>query len=184
RTTEVAVTPHDAEPLDDAVRRAQQGDVDAFETIYHASAPAVFALCRRMTGDDGEARERVQGGFVRAAERPGGFRGQSALPTWLHRLAVNRILERLRASRRDANRLIEGDDEMTYPAASGGLAMETRLDFEAALARLPTGARTVLVLHLEGYSHDEIAQLTGIAAGTARAQLWRARRALARWLDP
>jgi RNA polymerase sigma-70 factor (ECF subfamily) len=181
--SEVAVTPHDAVPLDNAVRLAQQGDVDAFEAIYHASAPAVFALCRRMTGDDGEARELVQDVFVRAWERLAGFRGQSALATWLHRLAVNQVLERLRASRREADRLIEGD-EMTYPAASGGLAMETRLDFEAALTRLPTGARTVLVLHLEGYSHDEIAQLTGIAAGTARAQLWRARRELTRWLDP
>lgn len=181
--TEAAVTPQDAKPVDAAVRRAQQGDVDAFEAIYHASAPAVYALCRRMTGDDREARELVQDVFVRTWERLTTFRGQSTLATWLHRLAVNVVLEHLRSTRRDAARLVEGD-ETNYGTPPGQVPLDARLDLDAALARLPTGARTVFVLHLEGYSHDEIAQLTGIAAGTARAQLWRARRALARWLDP
>ncbi len=181
--TEAAVTPHDAEPVDDAVRRAQQGDVDAFEIIYHASAPAVFALCRRMTGDDREARELVQDVFVRAWERLATFRGQSALATWLHRVAVNLVLEYLRSSRRDAARLIEGDDT-AYSAPQEPAQLDVRLDLDAALARLPTGARTVLMMHMEGYSHGEIARLTGIAPGTARAQLWRARRAIARWLGP
>jgi RNA polymerase sigma-70 factor (ECF subfamily) len=180
---EAAITPHDAGPVDDVVRRAVHGDVDAFQAIYDASATAVYALCRRMSGDEREARELVQDVFVRAWERLATFRGQSALATWLHRLAVNLVLERLRGSRRDAARLTEGD-ETTLGGSAGSGQVDTRLDFEAALARLPAGARTVLVLHLEGYSHAEIAGLTGIAAGTARAQLWRARRALTRWLDP
>jgi RNA polymerase sigma-70 factor, ECF subfamily len=175
-------TPPDAERLADAVRRAQQGDVDAFETIYHATSPAVFAICRRMTGDDREARELVQDVFVRAWERLGTFRGESAITTWLHRLTVNRVLESLRSSRRHAE-LIEGDEFADVIGLESD-QLDFRLDFDTALARLPSGARTVLVMHLEGFSHDEIARLTGIAAGTARAQLWRARRALAQWLIP
>src|SRR5262245_18861627 len=124
---EASLTPHEAEPVADAVRRAQRGDVDAFETIYHASAPAVFALCRRMTGDDCEARELVQDVFVRAWERLATFRGESALATWLHRLAVNLVLERLREPRRDAARLIEGDDSAD-PLAPGAAELDARLD--------------------------------------------------------
>jgi RNA polymerase sigma-70 factor (ECF subfamily) len=175
-------TPHDAEPLADAVRRAQQGEVDAFETIYSAMAPSVFAICRRMSGDEREARELVQDVFVRAWERLGTFRGESTLATWLHRLAINRVLESMRSSRRRAA-LIESDASADAIGPESD-QLDMKLDFDAALARLPTGARSVLVLHLEGFSHDEIARLTGIAAGTARAQLWRARRALARWLIP
>ena len=181
-SAEPSATPHDAEPFADAVRRAQQGDVDAFETIYHASAPAVFRICRRMTGDDREARELVQDVFVRAWERLGTFRGDSALATWLHRLTVNRVLESKRSSRRHAE-LIDSDESADAIGLESD-TLEVRLDLDAALARLPTGSRTVLIMHLEGFSHGEIARLTGIAAGTARAQLWRARRALARWLIP
>ena len=181
-TTEATAATHDAGTVDDVVRRAQQGDVSAFEAIYHTSAPAVYALCRRMTGDDVQARELVQDVFVRAWERLTTFRGQSALATWLHRLAANVVLEHLRSAKRDAARLIEGDDS-TFGAHVGGPSLDSAMDLDAALAKLPGGARTVFVLHLEGYSHDEIAQMTGIAAGTARAQLWRARRTLMRLLD-
>src|SRR5580765_7248024 len=144
--------PASAGVIDDVLRRAQHGDVDAFEAIYRASAPKIFALCRRMTGDEVEARELVQDVFVRAWERLATFRGQSALATWLHRLAVNVVLERLRSAKREAARLIEGD-ETTLGGPLGPGETDARLDFEAALARLPAGARTVLVLHLEGYSH-------------------------------
>lgn len=171
-------------PLDDAVHRAQHGDVDAFASIYRDSAPAVHALCRRMVGDDAEARELVQDVFVRAWERLPSFRGQSALATWLHRLAVNVVLERMRSTRRDASRLVD-EDEGSSGAQTPAVEMDARLDLESALARLPIGARAAFVLHdIEGYSHEEIAHMTGIAAGTARAQLWRARRALMRWLEP
>jgi len=91
--------------IDDVVRRAQHGDVRAFESIYHTHAPAVYALCRRMVGDEQQARELVQDAFVRAWERLTSFRGHSSLATWLHRLAVNVVLERLRSSRRDTLRL-------------------------------------------------------------------------------
>jgi RNA polymerase sigma-70 factor (ECF subfamily) len=175
--------PNDVAESGDIVRRAQQGDVGAFETIYRREVPMVLGLCRRMVQDDAEARELVQDIFVRAWEKLPTFRGQSAIGTWLHRLAVNVIVERLRATKRDRNRLVATADD-DFGAAPMAASVEDRLDLDTAVARLPDGARSVFVLHdIEGYSHDEIAQMTGIAPGTARAQLWRARRALMRLLD-
>jgi len=172
---------NDVAALDDVVRRAQQGDVSAFETLYRTHAAAVFALCRRMTGNDRDARELVQDVFVRAWERLRTFRGESSLVTWLHRLAVNVVLGHLRSASR--HRADELSDDIAGPTRSDRI--DDRLDLDAALARLPDGARTVFVLHdIHGYSHEEIAQMTGTAPGTARAQLWRARRALLHVLEP
>jgi RNA polymerase sigma-70 factor (ECF subfamily) len=171
--------------IDDVVRRAQRGDVGAFELIYGSHAGAIYKLCRRMVSDETTARELTQDIFVRAWERLVTFRGQSSLATWLHRLGVNVVLEHLRSSKREALRLIDGDDEsFGARVTGGGQQIDDRIDLDAALVQLPLGARTVFVLHdVEGYSHDEIAQMTGIAPGTARAQLWRARRALMKLLD-
>jgi RNA polymerase sigma-70 factor, ECF subfamily len=182
-----AVTANDvpASSADDIVRRAQQGDVDAFQRLYYAHAPAVHSLARRMLGDEGAAREMVQDVFVRAWERLGSFRGESAFGTWLHRVGVNLILNQLRVAKRDVARFIDDDLDDDVPVAGpsdGGV--EARIDLDAAIARLPAGARTVFVLHdIEGYAHDEIAQMLGLAPGTIRAQLWRARRQLMRHLD-
>lgn len=167
----------------DAVRKAQAGDVDAFGALYRAHAPAVYALCRRMLHTEQDARDLVQDIFVRAWEKLATFRGDSASGTWLHRLGVNVILEHLRAARRDALRF--ADDVADDVPARGATAerLDAGIDVAAALDRMPNGARVVLVLHdIEGYSHDEIAAMTGIAPGTSRAQLWRARRHLARIL--
>jgi RNA polymerase sigma-70 factor (ECF subfamily) len=177
------VTPHASGDADDVVRRAQRGDVDAFESLYRAHAPAVLALARRMVADDRVARELVQDVFVRAWERLASFRGESALATWLHRLAVNRVLEHFRTATREAARFIDDDDGGGAGHTMDG-QLDARLDLDSAIARLPAGARTVFVLHdVEGYAHDEIARLTGLAPGTVRAQLWRARRHLMRLLD-
>ncbi len=97
--------------IDDVVRRAQNGDVAAFETIYRANTTAIYALCRRMVGDERDARDLVQDVFVRAWQRLPTFRGQSALATWLHRLAVNVVLEHLRSAKRDLGRFIDNDDD-------------------------------------------------------------------------
>ena len=168
--------------IDDAVRRARQGDVDAFEIVYQAHATRIYVLCRRMVGDEAQARDLVQDVFVRAWERLTTFREQSAFGTWLHRLGVNVVLEHLRSRKRDDARHVDADEWLAGP---GSLAerLEARMDLDKALARLPAGARTVFLLDMEGYSHDEIAQMTGIAPGTSRAQLWRARRALMGMLD-
>ena len=168
--------------IEEVVRRAQQGDVEAFESIYRTHAPPIYALCRRMIGDEHEARDLVQDVFVRAWQRLPTFRGQSALATWMHRLAVNVVLEQMRSTRRDVARFIEDADHDSFSARP--TSPDERMDLDRAINRLPAGARTVFVLHdVHGYSHDEIAQMTGIAAGTARAQLFRARRALMRLLD-
>jgi RNA polymerase sigma-70 factor (ECF subfamily) len=174
----------DAGIVDDVVRRAQQGDVQAFESLYRANAPAVYALCRRMIGDEREARDLVQDIFVRAWEKLRTFRGQSSLATWVHRLAVNVVLTRIRASKRDALRLIDTEDDTLFGAKTIDRQLDARMDIDAAVQLLPSGARTVFLLHdMQGYSHDEISQLTGIAPGTSRAQLFRARRTLIRLLD-
>jgi RNA polymerase sigma-70 factor, ECF subfamily len=173
----------DAERLDAIIQRAQSGDVDAFEQLYRAHVPAIHALCRRMCGDDREARDLVQDVFVRAWERLRSFRGHSTLATWLHRLAVNVVLETWRASKRDALRMIDDPEGLAFGATGRDTNADAAMDVAAALARLPRGSRTVFVLHdIEGYSHDEIALMTGIAAGTSRTQLFRARRALAKML--
>ena len=172
-------TASEAGTIDDLVRRAQAGDVVAFEGLYRTHAGGILTLCRRMMRDDMAARELVQDVFVRAWERLTSFKGQSVFGTWLHRLAVNVVLERIRSAKRDAARLIDDESEEIFGGHSNAADLDTRMDLETALATLPQGARTVFVLHdMEGYSHEEIAQMTGIAAGTARAQLWRARRAL------
>jgi RNA polymerase sigma-70 factor (ECF subfamily) len=174
---------HDAAPIDDVVRHAQRGDVDAFETLYRAQLPPVYALCRRMCGDETEARELVQDVFVRAWERLASFKGQSALRTWLHRLAVNTVLEHFRGSKRDDARF--GGDDVDSHGGGFESQLDAQMDLDAALARLPHGARVAFVLHdIEGYSHEEVAELTGTAPGTARAQAWRARQALLKLLEP
>ena len=176
---------NDAGASDDVVRRAQQGDIDAFEIVYRRHVTSVHALCRRMVPDDREATELVQEVFVRAWERLRSFRGESAFGTWLHRLAVNVVLERGRVLAREGARLLDADGESVAHGRSREGQLDARMDIESAVAQLPAGARVVFVLHdMYGYSHDEIAKMTGIAASTARVQLWRARRALMRVLDP
>jgi RNA polymerase sigma-70 factor (ECF subfamily) len=174
-----------AEPFPD-LRLAQAGDGAAFERIYRANAGRVYALALRLTADRQRADELVQDAFVRAWERLGSFRGESSFATWLHRLTVNVFLVAAR-SRRRRDAWEEGHAELpeaAIAARDGGLGPEGRMDLDAAIARLPDGARTAFVLHeLQGYSHEEIASLTGVAAGTIRAQLFRARRRLMEMLD-
>lgn len=171
-------------PDDELARRARDGDVAAFEQLYRAHAPAVTALARRMARDPSHVAELVQDVFVRAWEQLGNFKGHSAFSTWLHRLGVNVILNRFRASGRQEERWIADSEAVIDRSPSPATDADARMDLDAALARLPEGARVVFVLHdMQGYSHDEIAAMTGTAAGTSRAQLWRARRQLMRYLD-
>lgn len=163
--------------MTDLVQRAQAGDEAAFEALYRENAGRVYALCLRMLADEREAKERTQDVFVRAWERLGSFRGDSAFSTWLHRLAVNVVLMEGRAKgRRREDPFADEDDA---PAAPGERDVHDRLDIERAIAKLPPGARRVLVLHdIEGYQHGEIAGMVGIAEGTSKAHLFRARRLL------
>lgn len=169
------------------VARAQQGDEKAFEGLYRLTSGRVFALCLRMSGDREHARELAHDVFVRVWEKLPGFRGESAFGTWLHRLAVNVVLERQRRDRRRRQHESGGYDDEVDPAPMLRVVRGddgNRLDLESAIARLPLNARTVFVLHeVEGYRHDEIARAMELAEGTVRAHLHRARRLLMEYLS-
>jgi RNA polymerase sigma-70 factor (ECF subfamily) len=169
-----------AEPLSD-VARAAAGDVRAFEELYRTHLPRVNSLVRRMTAGR-EADELTQDVFVRVWQKLGSFRGDSSFTTWLHRLAVNVVIERFRTDQVRRARMHDGEDifeMLPAPAQTRDLGM----DFEAALERLPDGAREIFVLHdVEGYKHREIAAMLDISAGTSKAQLHRARMMLRRHL--
>jgi RNA polymerase sigma-70 factor, ECF subfamily len=169
--------------LGDYVAEAAAGDVHAFEALYRLHVPKVHSLVRRMTAGR-EADELTQDVFVRAWQKLASFRGGSSFGTWLHRLAVNVVIERFRTDAVRRKRLVDGDELFErIPARqrSGDMVM----DFETALAGLPDGARRIFVLHdVEGYKHREIAELLGISAGTSKAQLHRARMMLRRVFRP
>lgn len=161
------------------VTRAAAGDVHAFEELYRGHVGRVYALCLRMTGDVQLAEELVQESFVRAWQKLRSFRGESAFATWLHRLAVNVVLAHLRGAGRrelrDGGAAAQGLAELPAPAPNPAAT----IDLERAIGTLPDGLRTVFVLHdVEGFRHREISRLTGIAVGTSKAQLHRARRLL------
>jgi RNA polymerase sigma factor (sigma-70 family) len=192
-----AQTPHPSgiaarEPAgeDALVDLARRGDMDAFERLYQLHAGRVYALCLRLAGEPVEARELVQDTFVHAWEALPRFRGESTLTTWLHRIAVNVLLERRRGDRRRAARvsLVEDEDDVERaPGAEGFVAptdVATAIDLERAIAALPPGVRRAFVLHeVEGYTHEEVAGMTGLATGTLRAQLHRARQLLIKALS-
>jgi RNA polymerase sigma-70 factor (ECF subfamily) len=138
----------------------------------------------RLCGDERRAEEAAQDAWVRVWERLSTWRGESAFTTWLHRVTVNVALGGLRSERRRLSRvrLAEADEE--FDAEQPTVDRAAAMDLEKAIARLPRGARTVFVLHdVEGYQHNEIAAMTGLAEGTLRAQLCRARRLLMGMLD-
>jgi RNA polymerase sigma-70 factor (ECF subfamily) len=166
------------------VALAQSGDHRAFERLYRAHLGRVYALARRMGGPE-QADELTQDVFVRAWEKLGSFRGEAALGTWLHRLAVNLILSQRARGGRERARFESVDDALEFRPAPTGLGPETAMDFETAVGRLPEGARQIFVLHdVEGYKHEEISGLLGIAVGTSKAQLHRARMLLRGHLEP
>jgi RNA polymerase sigma-70 factor, ECF subfamily len=165
----------------DCIQQAAAGDVRAFEQLYSTHLARVHSLVRRMTGGR-DADELTQDVFVRVWQKLGTFRGDSAFGTWLHRLAVNVVIERFRSEATRRQRLHDGEaifETLSAPARP----RDVSLDFEAALEKLPDGAREIFVLHdVEGYKHHEIGTLLGISPGTSKAQLHRARMMLRRHL--
>jgi RNA polymerase sigma-70 factor (ECF subfamily) len=163
----------------DSIQRARQGDPDAFRELYAGHVGRIYALCLRLAGDSALAEELTQDTFVRAWERLDSFRGESAFGTWIFRIAVNVALaERRGRGRREGRVALSADPEL-LPAAAGEDRHADRMDLEQAIAGLPPRARAVFLLYdVEGYQHDEIARLTGIAEGTSKTQLFRARRLL------
>ena len=178
----VRLTPTSLVP--DVIRRAQAGDDHAFETLYREHSPRVYALCLRLSGGSSDdATELLQDVFIRAWRGLRNFRGESAFSSWLHRLTVNAMLERARSEKRRTARVLS----MEEPPTDLALVEEqpdVQMDVEAAIAALPEGARIAFVLHeIEGYQHSEIAEQLGVAEGTVKAQLHRARKLLIRALN-
>ena len=164
------------------IRQAQQADSRAFESLYRLHVDKVYGLCLRMTGNVSEAEDCTQEAFILAWDKLAKFRGDSAFSTWLHRIAVNAVLGRIRKSKRERDRIQAVADIQPARVTTGDTG-EMR-DLAAAVDRLPEGARHVFVLHgVYGYSHDEAAEMLGIASGTSKAQMHRARRLLAQQLD-
>ena len=163
------------------IRRAQDSDARAFEALYKMHVDRVYGICLRMTGNVSEAEDCAQDAFIQAWNKMDKFRGDSAFSTWLHRIAVNSVLSRIRKAKREQDRITAVSDTAA-PTFTSGDAGELR-DLSEAVDRLPEGARNVFVLHaVYGYSHDETGEMLGIATGTSKAQLHRARRLLAQQL--
>ena len=157
-----------------------------FEAFYRQHVARVYALCLRLTGQPALAEDCTQECFISAWRSLAGFRGQSTHATWLHRIAVNAVLGQRRRGQSDLARQAAPLDELAFAvsdASAQACTQASTQDIEAALARLPPGARDVVVLvGLYGHSHQEAAEFLGIAAGTSKAQLHRGRRLLAQYL--
>lgn len=163
--------------------RAAAGDAGAFEQLYRRHVRRVHgAIWRLVGGNTARAEELTQDAFVRAWQALPQFRHESAFGTWLYRLGVNTALMHLRARAGGEER--ETDDSALEHQPARGARTELGLDLERAVARLPPRARAVLVLHdVEGWKHHEIARELGMAVGSSKAQLHRARGLLRGWLE-
>jgi len=170
----------DADAVDATL--AASGDASAFERLYRAHVGRIHSLVRRMLSDQ-DVDDVAQDIFVRAWQKLSTFRGEAAFGTWLHRLAINVILGRRETLGIRRQRYTDGDAVLeTVPARKA--QVEMTMDFETAIEQLPDGARQVFVLHdVEGYRHEEIAEMLGLATGTSKSQLHRARMTLRRHLE-
>ncbi|MEJ2534760.1 MAG: RNA polymerase sigma factor [Gammaproteobacteria bacterium] len=168
------------------VARAAAGDAAAFERLYRLHCGRIHALCWRLCGGDAAlAEDLVQEAFVRAWIKLDQFEGKSAFGTWLHRLAANVALSDRRSRLRRVQREMPTTDAVER-TATGDADVRAPLsrDLERAIGGLPERARTVLVLFdIEGYAHQEIAEMTGMAEGSSKAQLHRARKLLREALE-
>ena len=169
----------------EAIRLAQSGDAAAFEFLYQLHSRRVYALCLRMVGNPADAEDLMQEAFLQLFRKIGTFRGESAFSTWLHRMTVNVVLMRLRKKSLPAASLeetTEPDEETGGPrkdigAPDLGLSGAVdRVNLERSIEKLPPGYRTVFVLHdVQGYEHNEIADIMGCSVGNSKSQLHKAR---------
>ncbi len=169
----------------DAIRLAQRGDAAAFEYLYRMHNRRVYSLCLRMVGNTAEAEDLAQEAFLQLFRKIQTFRGESAFSTWLHRLAVNVVLMKLRKKTLAETSLdeeTEPDEETGGPRRDIGgpdqllTGSIDRVNLQRAVEELPPGYRTVLVLHdVQGYEHNEIAEIMGCSIGNSKSQLHKAR---------
>jgi len=167
----------------EAIERAKQGDAEAFEVLYNLHKRRVYSLCLRMTANTAEAEDLSQEAFLQLFRKIGTFRGESAFSTWLHRMAVNVVLMRLRKKGLSVVPLeetMETDEESPKkepgaqdPSLAGAV---DRLQLQRAVEALPPGYRSIFVLHdIEGFEHNEIAEMVGCSIGNSKSQLHKAR---------
>ncbi len=167
------------------IRRAQQGDSDAFATLFHSHKTRVYSLCLRMTNNAAEAEDLAQDAFLQVFRKLSTFRGDSALSTWLYRIAVNTVLMHFRRKspyRISLDEPMQGDDSSRpvrreYGSRDGRLETSvSRVALTRAISELPEGYRSIFLLHeIEGYQHREIAGLLGCSVGTSKSQLHKAK---------
>lgn len=159
------------------VARCQAGEVDAFETLYRRHAPRLYALALRIAGSSEEGEDLLQEIFLQAHRKLGSYQGDAALGTWLYRLALNHCLDFVRSRQAKNARLTDTlDDGSSFEPVAPRDTPIARIDLERALARLPEGCREAFVLHdVEGFNHTEVGQMLGIAEGTSKSQVFKAR---------
>jgi len=161
-------------------QKSAAGDTAAFEELYRRHFRRVYALCLRMLNDPVQAEDLTQDVFIQLFNKIGSFRGDSAFTTWLHRMTVNQVLMYFR-KRSTKSELTSGDDETPDQIVKGTenpnkMPIVDRIALEKAVQQLPPGYRTVFILHdVEGYEHEEIARMLGVAEGTSKSQLHKAR---------
>ena len=165
---------------EDDVALAAGGDTRAYERLYRAHVAHIYALCLRMTANRAEAEDATQDAFVQAWRKLGSFRGDSRFSSWLHRIAVNVVLGRMRSSKREAERM-----RLVNPETQTATPPEHDIgDLERAISGLPERARQVFVLAgVYGYTHEQVAEALDVAVGTCKAHLHRARQMLAEQLE-
>jgi RNA polymerase sigma-70 factor (ECF subfamily) len=169
----------------EAIRLAQAGNAAAFEFLYQLHGRRVYALCLRMVGNPADAEDLMQEAFLQLFRKIGTFRGESAFSTWLHRMTVNVVLMRLRKKSLPTDSLeetLEPDAENSAPKRDVGApdlrltGAVDRVNLERCIEKLPPGYRTVFVLHdVQGYEHNEIADIMGCSVGNSKSQLHKAR---------
>ncbi len=172
------------------IARAQQGDEEAFSALFEAHKRRVYSLCLRMTGNTAEAEDLTQEAFLQLFRKISTFRGESAFSTWLHRLSVNVVLMHLRKKGLQQVSLDEMDTSQEEPVKRDYrdddrrlLGSVDRISLTRAIAELPPGYRAVFVLHdVEGYEHNEIAEIMKCSVGNSKSQLHKARMKLRDWL--
>jgi RNA polymerase sigma-70 factor (ECF subfamily) len=168
-------------------RAVAAGNPDAFEELYRKYYKRVYSLCLRMLGDPTLAEDLAQEVFLQVYRKIGGFRGDSAFTTWLHSLTVNQVLMHFRKRGIKLEQTVDDQELASVVDTPLGSTRRTsivdRLALDKAIAQLAPGYRTVFVLHdVEGYEHEEIAEMLGISVGTSKSQLHKARMRLREWL--
>lgn len=156
------------------IRRAREGDDRAVRALYQRYSPRVYAVVRRIAGDDDLAKDYAQEAWIRAIRALPSFRGDARFSTWLHRIAVNAALQAVRKEKTRKKREAPLPEVVAVPPGMGDTLMARKL--EVAMANLPDGMRKVLILHdVEGYTHEEIGKALGVTSGTSKSQLFKAR---------